>query len=111
MDGFRAYKTAEGRFVATQEQAGKGATQVVVPYKKADLLAFINEAVELAFTQGYGEAPQPAPRALPEPPSQIVEIPPRTSQAVMEWLLDEATPADVENLFARLGTRFREALK
>lgn len=42
MEGFRAYLTAEGRLAATQETAGKGFTQVTVPYKKGELIEFIN---------------------------------------------------------------------
>lgn len=54
MEGFRAYLTAEGRLVPNQEQAGKGFTQVTVPYKKADLLAFINDRLARAEANGRG---------------------------------------------------------
>lgn len=70
MEGFRAYRRADGLLVATLDQAGKDYTQVTVPYKKADLLAFINEELEAEARVGQ----EPVVPAIPEPATpQAVE--------------------------------------
>lgn len=119
MDGFRAYLKTDGHLAPTQELAGKGATQTVVPYKKADLIAFVNETYDRGRAdQKDGEAllsevvAREATAAAPDPfVASPTERPAWTSQSVMEWVLDEASLTDVENLFARLGTRFAEECK
>lgn len=48
------------------------------------------------------QAARPTP-----PPHQPRPVP--HADAVMEWVLDEASPAEIENLFGALGARFHEA--
>lgn len=122
MDGFRAYLKADGHLAPTQELAGKGATQTVVPYKKADLITFVNETYDRGRAdQKDGEAllgevmtrEQIVNSNTPEAQAKASALmnPERgawTAQSVMEWVLDEASINDVEQLFTRLGTRFAE---
>lgn len=46
----------------------------------------------------------------PEPAAHQQRAP-RTADGVVEWMLDEATPAEVENVFTAIGARFHEMRK
>lgn len=120
MDGFKAYVTAEGRLAPTQESAGKGFTPTTVPYKKADLIGYINEVYDRGYADGKDgvellrEVTSGTPVEVVVSPDPYVAAPTGrdwTPDSVLEWVQDTATNAQVEQLFASLGCRFHEALR
>lgn len=120
----KLYLTQAGRWAGTQADARVDGRfdQIEVPTDKPGLIAWLNEQQRGAFpgspqlsmideagpvTQAHVDAvvakPTPAPQ---QPPAQS---PNWKADSVMDWLLNEATTAQVEQLFARIGTRFHEA--
>lgn len=114
----RLYRTATGNWTGTIADATKAAKadsagswkQIEVPTDKAGLIDFLN-AMEA------GSAPA-APSVQPELPvvaeQPVVEKKPPTpssADAVTAWIMDEATPAQVEATFTALGVRFHEMRK
>lgn len=112
------YLTVEGRFVGTQaeaKKAGKGWAAVIVPTDKDGLLAYLNDrpagppqaaAEELEAAPAPIVAQAPPPRA--ERPAQRLSW---TAHEIESFVLHEASVAQVENIFACLGTRFAEQAK
>lgn len=83
---------------------------------KSDFVDWMNKraAVEDCVAPTYGEPspqievvakPTPAPQQPPE------QAPNWKADSVMVWVLDEAKPAQIEQLFAALGARFHEEVK
>jgi hypothetical protein len=92
--------------------------QVDVPTDKAGLMAYVNELSELLgppfneIEDGHnGPSISVASfEALNEgvPASAPAKV---TVQSVMEFILDAATVADVEQVFSAIGARFKELVK
>lgn len=62
--GTRAYMTAEGRLAPNQEKAGKGFTQVDIPYGKQEQLDWINERLDAERARCLPEAGEPVARPI-----------------------------------------------
>lgn len=120
------YICIDGSFAGTQADAkakGKGWTAVEVPTDKAGLIAYLNGMVDEQRADGprdslggsQAERPideavlQPRTTAAPDPAFEATKARSRTSQEIVEFVLDEATVAQVENIFRALGARFGEA--
>ena len=104
------YKAEDGSWVATQAEAkgcGGIALTFEVPSTKAGWLALLNMKTERQPEPSLPDEPVVA-ITRPEPARQPTR---RTADGVMEWVLDGATNADIENLFRALGARFHEAQK
>jgi hypothetical protein len=103
-------------WLGTQDEAKKRAREiggfweiVEVPTDKPGLLAFLN-AME-ARVRAPAAAPPPEPVA---PTTALSVVTPDTQrqwdgESIANFLLDRATVAQVENIFAAIGTRFAEA--
>lgn len=122
----RLYICIDGSFAGTQAEAnakGRGWTQVEVPADKAGLIDYLNGMVEEARANADSRLEDreivptgstfdtPPPKAAP-----VLAITPDTrrqwdGESIVEFLLDRATVAQVENVFAVIGTRFAEARK
>lgn len=76
-------------------QQGRGATRCDVPNNPAELANWLNSRALKPHT----------PVSAAQSTSAEAEL---DADAVCEWILDRATPAQVEHLFAVLGTRFHE---
>lgn len=111
-----------GRYHLRQSDAGKGFATIEVPFGASPKEAFVdwlNEtfaappAATEAGAEPAAEARGIAPTSEPEAASTPLPPPPAhggiDGQAVMEWALDRATNAEIENLFAALGARLRAA--
>jgi hypothetical protein len=122
----RLYVTPSGRWAGTQSDAVKIAReadaghwqQFEVPTDKPGLLAFLDERRVRAE---IGEAPipdaeiaetappPPARAAAPDPAFEAAKARSRSASEIVDFILDEATVGQVENIFQALGTRFAEA--
>jgi hypothetical protein len=91
IDRFNSY---EERIEALQQQIALGG-HTAASQESTD---------ESAPEPKVGVAPLP-PLPAPVPPSQI------TAAAVEDFILDHATPAQIENIFSALGCRFHELQK
>ena len=82
-----------------------------VPTSKAELMAYVNGL--LATADGNASDAQALSNEVAKAPEPIIPVNQTaiTVQAMEEFILDQATVAQVENLFARLGTRFAELRK
>lgn len=107
----------KNQLVGTQAEAKAIARNYVsheIPTDKAGLMAYVNDLLSRSGT------PEPEPVDVPErepdppyggggasfePPTTI------TRNQVEDWIFDQATPAQIENMFAALGTRFHEMRK
>lgn len=111
-----------GRYHLRQSDAGKGFATIEVPFGASPKEAFVdwlNEtfaappAATEAGAEPAAEVRGIAPTSEPEAASTPLPPPPAhggiDGQAVMEWALDRATNAEIENLFAALGARLRAA--
>ena len=75
-------------------------------------LAAPEQALEKTYTAGWQDAKSgQGSRRASAVEAAVAERPAWTAQSVMEWVLDEASLTDIENLFQRLGTRFAELKK
>lgn len=97
----RLYRTANGRWAGTQANAGKGFVAVDVDTTKAPLIALLNRQLDEGRAQAQPPAAPPAPELVAGKEADQLE----------EWLLDRATPSQVERLFGALGARFHELRK
>lgn len=110
------------RLATTQIDAkkiNKEYDQIDVPVDKPGLHAFLSELLD-QLPPIAGTAPvEPAAEAIvaaedpkPEPKARPVTVPsePIDVTAVLDFVLNEATTGQVENVFAALGTRFAEAI-
>jgi hypothetical protein len=107
-------------------QQDKGASKVEIPTDAAGLCAWLNERrvpISLSLAdpdksaeQAYGERglyhhPEPSPpinmatAAIPQRPAP----PSHDAAGIEDFLLNRATVAECERIFAALGTRFAEA--
>lgn len=118
---------AAGVYVGTQAEAKKldrDFTPVEVPTDKEGLIAYLNdnfpEDPKVCEIPSVGEDDisdllgDDAPALVPPPTATAFHLPvPRvsTTQDVIDWMLDVATPHQIEGLFAALGARFHEAVK
>lgn len=120
-----------GRYHLRQSDAGKGFATIEVPFGASPKEAFVDWLNETfasrpsqhgaegwlteAGAEPAAEVRGIAPTSEPEAPSTPLPPPPAhrglDSQSVMEWTLDTATNAEIENLFAALGARFHEATR
>ena len=106
----RLYRTANGRWAGTQADAGKGFVAVDLDTTKGPLIALLNGQLDEGRAQAQAQAQAPAaPPAPPPPAPQLIEG--KEADQLEEWLLDRATPGQVERLFAALGARFHELRK
>lgn len=70
------------------------------------------EAVQaLGSAETYVKHAEVVAKPTPAPAQPPAQSPNWRADSVMEWLLNEASTAQVEQLFARLGTRFAEQAK
>ena len=106
----RLYLTTAGRYVGTQADAkskGKGWRPEEVPTDKLGLLAYLNAMVT------RDELDNPPVDTQPQPSAPLVHVHTRvenyTADDIVEFLLDRASVAHVERIFAAIGTRFAEA--
>jgi hypothetical protein len=127
------YITAAGRYVGTQAEAkrdGKGWTPETVPTDKEGLIAYLNEHCAPKVVASWKLASEPVPAEAANPFAEPEDINPLTASPEMTWkpvepqrkvasssfeateiedfILNRASTAQVENIFARLGTRFAE---
>lgn len=95
-------------------QQHKGAGRVEIPTDAAGLCAWLN-ARKVPICLPLNPPPAPAEPAAPEPiqlrPPVAAAAPCRTASDIVEFILDGATVAEIENIFAALGTRFAEQRK
>jgi hypothetical protein len=114
----RLYICIDGSFAGTQAEAnakGRGWTQVEVPTDKAGLIDYLNGMVD----EARGACAQAVPKASPSPPPPPIMAATVTrdtqrqwdGESIIDFLLDRASVAQVENVFAAIGTRFAEARK
>lgn len=104
----RLYRIASGRWAGTQADAGKGFVAVDVDTTKGPLIALLNRQLDEGRVHAQAQAPA-APPAPPPPAPKLLEG--KEADQLEEWLLDRATPSQVERLFAALGARFHELRK
>lgn len=124
----KLYLTQAGRWSGTQADARLDGSfeQIEVPTDKPGLLDWLNNreqgnCYDDTFLSEEGtkerarqtldllDGPVGKPQEQPEqPPAQA---PNWKADSVLAWLLDSATPAQVEQVFAALGARFHEATK
>lgn len=123
----KLYRTPTGRWCGTQADARQACSRednrpdafehVDVPTDKPSLIAFLNELRaaerqrEVVRASTSAEPGCPAPQA-----SNIVSVSDGggvkvgpTTQAICEFLQNEATQAQVEEVFASIGARWGEA--
>lgn len=113
--------TAGEQWAGTQDEAnrrfGRNRWQLVdVPTDKPGLLAFLNQMESDPYTLLSGPSALEPKKALVAPSSQSsnAEAPdmkmPMTPdpQHLIDWIMDSATPAQVESVFTALGVRFHE---
>lgn len=83
------------------------ATVAVTHTPVAEGFASTNQPVEELPVDRYvqREAERRTSQPVAEPRA------PRTADGVVEWMLDDATPAEVENVFTAIGARFHEMRK
>lgn len=125
----RLYVTPSGRWAGTQVDARKVASEAdagrwaefEVPTDKPGLLAFLDErrikadpseqlttdeVADLAFGP-IATAPPAAPASVPA--LDAAKGRSRTAREIVEFILDDATVNQVENIFQAIGARFAEA--
>jgi len=109
-NGPREYDTVKDRAKSRARSLGGIAEEVQLPATKAGLVPFLNDLERFhggftpAAPEPAPEAPAPlAPRAVPVPPPAHMSV-----SGVAEWVMDSASQAEVEQLFAALGVRFGE---
>lgn len=121
------YITADGRYVGTQveaKKAGKGWTPETVPTDKEGLIAYLNghnertcarlekfdqvdrELAILSDLPNPFADPEPAPPPAPRVASTSFE-----ATEIEDFILNEASVAQCENIFSTLGSRFSELAK
>lgn len=116
----RLYRTATGHWTGTIADATKAARidadgrwdQIEVPTDKAGLIAFLNDMEARPATPAASQPDfpvQPDVAAVVEPKAPPPT--PASADAVADWIMDEATPPQVEATFAALGVRFHEMRK
>jgi hypothetical protein len=104
----RLYRTANGQWAGNEADAGKGFVAVNVDTTKGPLIALLNRQPGEGRAQAQAEASAASP-APPLPAPKLIEG--KEADQLEEWLLDRATPGQVERLFAALGARFHELRK
>ena len=102
------YQDAEGEWYATQADAKKKSPsfkQLDVPTDKYGLRDWlIWYRAELLGPARYKPVIEVTETVTPITLHEL----PTGADAVMQWVLDAATPAQIEQLFAALGARFHE---
>lgn len=132
----KLYLTQAGRWSGTQADARKDGSfeQVEVPTDKPGLLDWLNtqqqggypgvKVIDAALrdegspVQGEGSAETyakanemldlHAAKCAEAKPTVAKTRGPKSADDVMEWVLDEASAGEIENLFSALGARFHE---
>lgn len=125
----KLYLTQAGRWAGTQAEARQDGSfeQIEVPTDKPGLLDWLNENARKGFSEGSSfahaerdeadayqaahELDYPAAKPTPAPQQPPAQSPNWKADSVMVWVLDEAAPAHIEQLFAALGARFHEAVR
>lgn len=96
---------SEGQFFAPGTQP-KGAEKVEVPTDTKGLVDYLNELMtETSAPAGELEL------AAPESPERQQQFEGTQVNICERFIMDKATPAQVEQLFAALGVRFHEMRK
>lgn len=109
------YQAKNGYWAATQAEAkehGGIIETLEVPSTKSGWLELLNRKpaqpspdVSVVAERTLADIDGPLEqRAAPEP-----AVPSNSADGVIQWVLDGATNADIENIFAALGARFHEA--
>lgn len=107
--------TAALQWAGTQADAnkafGRGRWEAVeVPTDKAGLIAYLNDYRPDSLNGS--KSPTIATPAPPQPePQRQPEAAPRDPASVANWIMDTATPREIELLFEALGVRFHEMRK
>lgn len=113
--GPREYETARDRAVARAREVGGSFDLVDLPATKTDLIPFLNAREREIATPGPGECPNAPPALEPPPPARLAPVPAAppafNSRNVSDWLMDEASQAEIESVFAALGCRFGEKVR
>ena len=112
----RLYLTAAGRYVGTQDEArkdGKGWALAEVPTDKAGLIDYLNDQLPVADEPSFDNVVPLPPPILREADPKLVDAGKRirTADAIEDFILNEATVAQVENIFSTIGARFAELVK
>lgn len=119
----RLYVTTAGRWAGTQADAARlgkedGARweQIEVPTDKPGLLEFLNTRHVAATSPEPEPVPADAPAASAEPRAAHPRFAEqqgrhRTSDEIASFILDDATVAQVEDIFACVGTRVAEIVR
>lgn len=113
------WRGTEADAKAAARETGVGCEKIEVPTDKPGLLAFLNQLSaterEVAATQVRTEPAKPRPGSCPvcdrteKAAAQVAES--QDLQAITDFILDRATPTQIEQLFASLGARFHELRK
>lgn len=106
----RLYVTPSGKWAGTQADAVRVAresdagrwTQVEVPTDKRGLIAFLTDRNVVGASSENLELPAAPPPTSPDAGWDF------TASEIEDFILNRATVAQVENIFAVLGTRFAE---
>lgn len=116
---------AAGVYVGTQAEAKKldrDFTPVEVPTDKEGLIAYLNEVASAKAVAEYSAPPsdddisdllgddEPAVEEILSA-KVVTTAPVIDTYTIVDWLLDTATPTQVEVIFGALGARFHEANK
>jgi len=119
----KLYIDANGQYVATQEEAkraGKGWRKEEVPVKQADLISYLNTKFGGAPVSEEPEFDEIQEDVIPLPPpilklataeSITAKVSAFKANEIEDFILNIASVAQVENIFATLGTRFAELIK
>lgn len=115
------YKCNDGSYQGTLASANAhgGVRLTINDFSiKNDVIALLNDARETALESA---APAPAPEAIGDPTQAGVDADridytanrkrQWTADEICEFIQDEATQAQVENIFTSLGVRFGESRK
>ena len=78
-----------------------------VPSVPSDLCAWLNERRVPSEPVGTSTA-EPAPNTVPDTVSHCTTL---DAGKIIEWIMDTATAAQIENIFTALGVRFHELKK
>jgi hypothetical protein len=115
----RLYRRTDGEIVGTQAAAGKSFETLDVPMLKPSLIAFLNDLQEqikavtevkidqILADEGNDEH-VPVLQAEDKRPALMAAQVSLDATSIEDFILNRATVAQCEQIFARLGTRFKE---
>ena len=88
-------------------QQGNRSIRHDVPSIPSELCAWLNERRVPSAPVGTSTA-EPAPNTTPDSVSHFTTL---DAGTIIEWIMDTATAAQIENIFTALGVRFHELKK